>query len=46
MKRERLEYKATQTDIAELLVNGNGTLRIAPENMLLSDMIIEALMEL
>lgn len=46
MKRERLEYKATQTDIAELLVNDDGTLRIAPENMLLSDMIIEALMEL
>ena len=46
MKRERLEYKATQTEIAELLIRDNGNLRIAPENMLLSDMIIEALMEL
>ena len=46
MKRERLEYKATQTEIAELLIRDNGNLRIAPENMLLSDMVIEALMEL
>ena len=31
---------------AKLLIHDNGNLRIAPENMLLSDMIIEALMEL
>ena len=46
MRRERLEYKATKTEIAELLICDNGNLRIAPENMLLSDMVIEALMEL
>ena len=45
-EREKLEYKAIKTEIAKLLINDNGNLRIAPENMLLSDMIIEALMEL
>ena len=43
--RENLELKAIKTGIAELLINDNGNLRIAPEKMLLSDMVIEALIE-
>jgi len=45
-KRKRLEHEAIKTGIAELLINDNGNLRIAPENMLLSDLVIEALIEL
>ena len=43
--RENLEHKAIKTGIAELLINDNGNVRIAPEKMLLSDMVIEALIE-
>jgi oxygen-independent coproporphyrinogen-3 oxidase len=45
-ERKKLEFQATKTDLAELLINDRGNLRIAPENMLLSDMVIEALIEL
>ena len=45
-ERKRLEHEAIKTGIAELLINDNGNLRIAPENMLLSDLVIEALIEL
>ncbi len=45
-ERKRLEQEAIKTGVAELLINDNGNLRIAPENMLLSDLVIEALIEL
>ena len=45
-ERKRLEHEAIKTGISELLINDNGNLRIAPENMLLSDLVIEALIEL
>ena len=41
--RERLEREASNERIKQLLKNNNGNLRIAPENMLLSDFVIEAL---
>ena len=46
VERERLEREAAKCDIVELLINDNGTLRIAPEKMLLSDMVITVLMAL
>lgn len=45
-EREKLEREAKKTGVAKLLINDNGRLRIAPEKMLLSDFVIEALMEL
>lgn len=45
-ERKRLEQEAIKTGVSELLINDNGNLRIAPENMLLSDLVIEALIEL
>ena len=45
-ERERLEREASKSGVSELLINDNGQLRIAPENMLLSDLVIEALIEL
>ncbi len=45
-ERERLEREASKNGVAELLINDNGNLRIAPEKMLLSDLVIEALIEL
>ena len=45
-ERKRLEHEAIKTGISELLINDSGNLRIAPENMLLSDFVIEALIEL
>ena len=46
VERERLEREASKSGVSELLINDNGQLRIAPENMLLSDLVIEALIEL
>ena len=46
LERERLERESAKSSIAELLINDNGNLRIAPEKMLLSDLVIEALIEL
>lgn len=43
-ERERLENDASKKDLAQLLKNDNGMLRIEPENMLLSDFVITALM--
>ena len=45
-ERERLEREAEKEDLAELLINDNGYLRILPEKMLLSDFVITALIEL
>ena len=45
-ERERLEREASRSGVVELLINDNGNLRIAPEKMLLSDLVIEALIEL
>lgn len=45
-ERERLEREAAKKGVVELLINDNGALRIAPEKMLLSDMVIAALMAL
>ena len=45
-ERERLEREASVEGIAALLVKEDEVLRIAPEKMLLSDMIITALMRL
>lgn len=45
-ERIRLEREAIKAGVAELLINDNGNLRIAPEKMLLSDFVIEALIEL
>ena len=44
-ERERIEREAAKNGLAELLINDNGYLRIAPEKMLLSDMAITALIE-
>lgn len=46
VERERLEREAIKNGIAELLINDGENIRIAPENMLLSDMVIEAMIEL
>ena len=43
-ERARLEREASADGLRSLLINDNGYLRIAPENMLLSDFAIEALM--
>ena len=43
-ERERLEQEASKEGMKRLLINDNGNLRIAPEDMLLSDFVIEALM--
>lgn len=45
-ERERLEREASTEGLKSLLVCDGATLRIAPENMLLSDLVIEALMVL
>ena len=45
-ERERLEREASSEGLRSLLINDNENLRIAPEKMLLSDMVIEALMVL
>lgn len=45
-ERERLECEASKKELEHLLINDNGVLRIAPENMLLSDMVISSLMAL
>ena len=45
-ERKRLEREASREGVSSLLLNDNGTLRIEPENMLLSDFVIEALIEL
>lgn len=45
-ERERLEREAGSPHLSSLLINDNEMLRIAPENMLLSDLVIEALIEL
>ncbi len=44
-EREKLEREAAETGVAELLINNNGNLRITPEKMLLSDLVITALIE-
>ena len=44
--RERLESDASKKELSSLLVNDNEMLRIAPENMLLSDFVIATLMAL
>ena len=43
-ERERLEREASNERIKRLLINDNGNLKIAPEDMLLSDLVIESLM--
>ena len=43
-ERARLEREASADGLRSLLINDNGYLRIEPENMLLSDFAIEALM--
>ena len=45
-ERERVEQEASNEDIAHLLINDNGRLRIEPGDMLLSDLVITALMAL
>ena len=45
-ERRRLEREAIKSGISELLISDNGYMRIAPENMLLSDLVIEMLMEI
>ena len=42
-ERKRLESEASTDRLRTLLINDNGNLRITPENMLLSDFVIEAL---
>ena len=44
-ERKRLEREAGKTGVAGLLINDNGNLRIVPEKMLLSDLVISALIE-
>jgi oxygen-independent coproporphyrinogen-3 oxidase len=44
-ERERLVQEASKEGLRGLLINDNEMLRIAPENMLLSDLVIESLME-
>ena len=45
-EHERLEREASKEGVASLLIREGEILRIAPENMLLSDLVIEALIEL
>jgi oxygen-independent coproporphyrinogen-3 oxidase len=45
-ERARLEREASKLSGAEILKNDDGWLRIAPEKMLLSDLVIESLIEL
>ncbi len=45
-ERERLECEASKEGVKELLVKDDDILKIAPEKMLLSDLVIEALIEL
>ena len=45
-ERKRLQYEASKEGLASLLINDGDTLRIMPENMLLSDLVIEALIVL
>ena len=45
-ERERLEREISKKELASLLINNNGEVSIAPENMLLSDFVITALMAL
>lgn len=45
-ERERLEREISKKELAELLINSDGKVSIAPENMLLSDFVITALMAL
>ena len=44
-ERERLEREAAKESMCLLLINDNGNLRIPPKKMLLSDLIIEAMIE-
>ena len=39
-----MEQEASKEGVKRLLINDNGNLRMAPEDMLLSDFVIEALM--
>lgn len=43
-ERERLEREILKTGVAELLINDNNCLRIPPEKMLLSDLVITELL--
>lgn len=43
--RRKLEQEASHKDMQGLLIVNNGVVKIAPENMLLSDLAISALME-
>lgn len=45
-ERKRLEREAAKMRMAEMLISEDGRLRIAPEKMLLSDLVIERLIEL
>jgi oxygen-independent coproporphyrinogen-3 oxidase len=45
-ERARLEHEASKEGVGSLLVRENEMLRIEPENMLLSDLVIETLIEL
>ena len=45
-ERERLEREASRMELKNLLLNDGEVLRIVPENMLLSDMVISSLMAL
>ena len=45
-ERARVEREASKEGVSSLLVKEGEVLRIAPENMLLSDLVIEALIEL
>ncbi|MBO7220870.1 MAG: radical SAM family heme chaperone HemW [Alistipes sp.] len=44
-ERQKIEQEAAQKGVAEMLINDNGNLRIPPEKMLLSDMVITALID-
>ena len=45
-ERDRLEREASVEAVSSLLINDNGALRMAPEKMLLSDLVITSLMRL
>ena len=45
-ERERVEREAAKMGVSELLIDDGRNLRIAPEKMLLSDYVIESLIEL
>ena len=45
-ERARLEREASKDGVSSLLIKEGEILKIAPENMLLSDLVIEALIEL